>query len=181
MGISPKVRGNRLHRDWETVRGLAETWDALEVRTAGNPPEEYELSYRIPGYERLGGEVRRRDEHRLRIYLPADYPLHSPVVTWETPIFHPNVRDGHVCLGVLGQHFQAAVPLAQIVKMLGDMICLRNYCPFGVLDVEARDWVMAHPEAVEAIGGDPVLVKLSKDDMLLHEVSDAGIRFHEEG
>lgn len=41
-----------------------------------------------------------QDEVRLRIDLPARYPFERPVVTVETPIFHPNIfASGVICQG----------------------------------------------------------------------------------
>lgn len=40
---------------------------------------------------------------KIKIEFPAEYPLKSPCVNFETPIYHPNVepKSGAICLDVL--------------------------------------------------------------------------------
>jgi ubiquitin-protein ligase len=90
------------------------------------------------------GGVRVRRLHRCTIYLHADYPRRPPVITWETPIVHPNIlspsRNGGVCLG----SWSASESLADVVQRLIDMVSFRSFNPADALDKEAAAWVLEH-------------------------------------
>src|SRR5262249_20234962 len=36
-------------------------------------------------------EPRKANQHRVEIMLNAEYPRRAPIVTWQTPIFQPNI------------------------------------------------------------------------------------------
>lgn len=37
----------------------------------------------------------------LHFRYPEDYPLKAPVITFVTPVYHPNIADGRVCIDIL--------------------------------------------------------------------------------
>lgn len=40
---------------------------------------------------------------KLKITIPEDYPTKVPKVEFLTPIFHPNVQNGNICLDILDE------------------------------------------------------------------------------
>jgi ubiquitin-protein ligase len=97
------VRQRRLAADHQMVSQLVtESGNTLHVESIdGNPPHTYIIQYRCRGIERLNGQAPiYREEHRVRIALPANYPAQGPVATMLTPIFHPHIWSSNaICLG----------------------------------------------------------------------------------
>jgi hypothetical protein len=76
----------------------------VSFRTEGDPPDVYHLLIATPGLVRDGaGGLTTRRVHRCVAYLHLDYPRRPPVITWLTPVLHPNIlppeRNGGVCIG----------------------------------------------------------------------------------
>lgn len=107
--------------------------------------------------------------HRVGLHFPAMFPLVAPLVVWETPLFHPNVRhaslDGFPA-GTLQFHplllgYQPELDLAHIARVITDVAMYRDYdltdgstSPFPV----AAEWAGtdAGQTAIKAIGGRPL-------------------------
>lgn len=75
------------------------------VTISGEEEIEVVRKYRVKlyaaGYEKVMGEIKRRDIHEVNIYILRHYPLPSPSklgapvrFQWVTPIFHPNISNG---------------------------------------------------------------------------------------
>ncbi|MBI0583065.1 MAG: hypothetical protein ISF22_02430 [Methanomassiliicoccus sp.] len=65
---------------------------------------EIELT-RVPGYFIEGSRCVPRYYHRFRMVIGPNYPTEKPLVTWLTPIYHPNIMmpedGGHLCSKLL--------------------------------------------------------------------------------
>lgn len=61
----------------------------------------------------------------LLVYFPNDYPYTSPVVRFETPIFHPKVHEiGTVCLEILNTfEWSPAYSVTTILSVICFMLC----------------------------------------------------------
>ncbi len=115
---------------------------AVTFRVDGDPPETYEVLINAPGLARADdGSLKTRHIHRCRVYLHADYPRRPPVITWMTPIVHPNIlppsRNGGVCLG----SWSASESLADVVRRLIDLVSYRAFNISDALDRETAAWV----------------------------------------
>lgn len=159
-------RDRRLMTDLADMESLAAR-GGVSFRTVGDPPELYHLMLAGAGIALDGRRVITvRQVHRCDVYLHLDYPRRPPVVTWLTPVFHPNLlgpdRNGGVCIG----SWSAAEGLADLVVRLHDLVTYKAVNPVDALDSEAAAWVRQHgvePGAdVTAFAGDsvaqPVLV-----------------------
>lgn len=136
--MSPRSR--RLLSDLRQMEELAAGGE-VTFRTNGDPPEVYHLMLTGFGLALDGdGRLMTRDLHRCDLYLHLDYPRRPPVVTWLTPIFHPNIlgpeRNGGVCLGSWG----AAESLADLCMRLRDLATYRALNAEDALNVEAASW-----------------------------------------
>jgi len=136
--VNPRER--RLVSDLRSVQELADH-DLVAFRAEGVTPDRYQLMFTVPGIALEDRHVVVRNLHRCEIYLHLDYPRRPPVVTWQTPVFHPNLlgpdRNGGVCLGSWG----ASESLADLCTRLRDLVSYRSFNVNDPLDHEAADWV----------------------------------------
>jgi peroxin-4 len=65
---------------------------------------------------------------RLVIELGAEYPLSPPRVSFQTPIFHPNVdfKTGEVCLDVLKSDWSPAWGIATVCRAIVALLTSPN-------------------------------------------------------
>lgn len=98
---NPRVE--RLRNDYQKLQELVARSPFIHIVSAqGIPINDYTLQFTCRGVERLndGGQPVYREDHRVRIVLGPQYPLTKPDLTWQTPIYHPNIsRGGNVCIG----------------------------------------------------------------------------------
>jgi ubiquitin-protein ligase len=140
--VSPRDR--RLLSDLRQMEELAGRGGAV-FRTEGNPPDVYHLMLSVPGLA-LDAEhaLTVRNLHRCDVYLHRDYPRRPPIVTWLTPIFHPNIlgpeRNGGVCIG----SWSAAESLADLCGRLCALVSYRSLNAEDALDLEAAGWALRH-------------------------------------
>jgi ubiquitin-protein ligase len=138
--MSPRSR--RLLSDLRQMEELARD-GSVTFKTEGSPPHVYHAMLTGSGLALGdGGQLRTRNLHRCDIYLHLDYPRRPPVVTWLTPIFHPNIlgpeRNGGVCLG----SWSAAESLADLCMRLRDLVTYRSVNPQDALNLDAASWVL---------------------------------------
>jgi ubiquitin-protein ligase len=138
--MSPRSR--RLVSDLRQMEELAST-GSLTLRTEGSPPDLYHVMLNGPGLALTNNDqLTVRNLHRYDVYLHLDYPRRPPVVTWLTPIFHPNIlgpeRNGGVCLG----SWSAAESLADVCSRLRDLVIYRSINPENALNLDAASWVL---------------------------------------
>lgn len=140
--MSPRER--RLRSDLAQLTELA-SQGHLAFRTQGDPPEVYELVLFGPGLARESdGRLTVRRVHRCDVYLHLEYPRRPPVVTWRTPVFHPNLlppeRNGGVCIG----SWSAAESLADLCSRLHALATYRSLNPNDALDKDAAQWALEY-------------------------------------
>ncbi|MFA6049431.1 MAG: ubiquitin-conjugating enzyme E2 [Candidatus Micrarchaeia archaeon] len=118
--------------------------------TASADKLSYDFALRGPGLVADGnGEVRRVDEHRVRLTLNREYPYAGGFeLVWLTPIFHPNIReDGKVCIQLVNK-WSAGQTMANIVDALHQL--LENPNPDSPLNTDAARYFMEHPNALSS-------------------------------
>lgn len=140
--MSPRER--RLLSDLRQMHEAADVGRIL-FRSEGDPPELYHLMFNVPGLALdAEGRLKVRETHRCDIYLHRDYPRRSPLITWQTRVFHPNIlgpdRNGGVCIG----SWSAAEPLPDLCERLAALVSYRALNPEDALNVEAAAWAVAH-------------------------------------
>lgn len=140
--MSPRDR--RLMSDLWQMEELAST-GGFSFRTQGSPPDTYHLMLNESGIA-LGsdGRLAVRGLHRFDAYLHREYPRRPPIITWLTPIFHPNIlgpeRNGGVCIG----SWSAAESLADLCLRLRDLVAYRSVNAADALNREAGEWALCH-------------------------------------
>ncbi len=132
------VRLRRLANDSDELRQYAADQDRVLIRnTTGDPPEKYQIEYRIKGLEMKGGEVVERSSHLVEIVLPLEYPTMEPKCRMLTPVFHPNISPQVICHT---DHWAAGESLVDVVVRIGEMISYQNYNIKSPRNGEAARW-----------------------------------------
>lgn len=135
------ARLRRLYADYQQLRDDFTGHPYIDVRPLhGNPPEAYEVVYRVRGLalnERTNRPV-IRTEHRARIHVHRDYPRQKPKCVLETPIFHPNFGS-YICID---DYWAAGETLSDVIIQIGQMIQYQSYNPKSPLNPVAARWAM---------------------------------------
>jgi ubiquitin-protein ligase len=159
--VDPRRRLAQLKTDKNEMEKLVANNSAISFTTDGKDiPSLYTVTFRCKSFigppNKEGGRPETGDLHRITIYLSTEYPREAPLLTWETPVFHPNVGlEGQVCLGQLLKQYLPGMGLRGVVMMIDEMLHWRNYDMLGAFNQEAAQWAY-HPDNwgyIEEIGG----------------------------
>lgn len=140
MRKSPRTR--RLEADFRLIQQLSAESSILDFECSGELPELYRFFFHGPGtYRTPRNTVAIRHEHEIVVELAAAYPRLMPGISWQTPVFHPNISTGGVvCLGGYGTNWVPSLQLDEMCVMLWDMIRYRNYDVESPYNREAALW-----------------------------------------
>lgn len=135
------ARERRLISDYEQVRKDFAGHKNIIVTPVGNePPEKYHITYFVNGIYLLpDGRIETQGRHEVEITLHADYPRYKPICKILTPIWHPNFRDGQICIGDI---WGAGESLSDIIINIGDMIQYKSWNSYSPLSADAAQWAM---------------------------------------
>ena len=120
------ARMRRLASDYEQVKNDFAGHKNIIVTPIGDePPEKYHVTYFVNGIYLLpDGRIETLGRHEVEITLHADYPRYKPICKILTPIWHPNFRDGQICIGDI---WGAGESLNDIIVNIGDMIQYKSW------------------------------------------------------
>jgi ubiquitin-protein ligase len=128
----------RIKNDYEEMLKLHAESSIIDFQASGTPPTRYLLTFNCPGIKLDNeGKPAILQEHRCQIVLGAQYPSQPPDVTWQTPIFHPNIKLQAVCHS--GQ-WAPSWSLAEFVSELADMARYVKFNLQSPLDTKAAEW-----------------------------------------
>lgn len=135
------ARMRRLSSDYEEVKkNFARHKNIIVTPVGDEPPEKYHVTYFVNGIYLLpDGRIETLGRHEVDITLHADYPRYKPICTITTPIWHPNFRDGQICIGDI---WGAGESLSDIIINIGDMIQYKSWNSYSPLSSEAAQWAM---------------------------------------
>ena len=135
------ARMRRLASDWEQVRKDFTGHQNIVVTPIGEePPEKYHVTYFVNGIYLLpDGRIETLARHEVEITLHAAYPRYKPICKILTPIWHPNFRDGQICIGDI---WGAGESLSDIIINIGDMIQYKSWNSYSPLSADAAQWAM---------------------------------------
>jgi ubiquitin-protein ligase len=133
------MRIRRLTADAKQVRTTFGEFPLIRIHAAqGNPPEVYQIEYRVRGLTRgADGKPVYRNQHLVEIQLTREYPRQSPKCKMLTPVFHPNIEPAAICVG---DHWTAGERLVDLIIRIGEMIAYQSYNIKSPLDGEAAMW-----------------------------------------
>jgi len=155
------VRLRRLQADSDKLHDYVRRHPRVRlIQKEGNPPERYQLEYRIKSVRMVGGELQTVQQHLVEVSLPLNYPRTPPQCRMLSPVFHPNIAPHAICVG---DHWAAGESLESIVIRIGEMLAYQSYNVKSPLNGEAARWVEENKDQFPL---DPV--------SLLPEEQDAG-------
>lgn len=135
------ARMRRIASDWEQVKKDFAGHKNIIVSAVGDePPEQYRVTYYVNGIYLLpDGRIETQSKHEVEITLHAEYPRYKPTCKILTPIWHPNFKDGQICIGDI---WGAGESLSDIIINIGDMIQYRSWNSSSPLSADAAKWAM---------------------------------------
>ena len=135
------ARMRRLASDWEQIKKDFAGHKHIIVTPEGTePPEKYHVTYFVNGIYLLpDGRIETLGRHEVEITLHADYPRYKPICKILTPIWHPNFRDGQICIGDI---WGAGESLSDIIINIGDMIQYKSWNSTSPLSADAAQWAL---------------------------------------
>lgn len=135
------ARMTRLASDWEQIKkDFTGHKNIIVTPVEGEPPEKYHVTYFVNGIYLLpDGQIETLSRHEVEITLHADYPRYKPICKILTPIWHPNFRDGQICIGDI---WGAGESLSDIIINIGDMIQYKSWNSYSPLCADAAKWAM---------------------------------------
>ncbi|EKQ57912.1 MULTISPECIES: FHA domain-containing protein [unclassified Clostridium] len=137
------ARLRRIAADYEDIKKHFDGHKYIIVEPIGpEPAEKYKITYYINGiYMIEEGKVETLNKHIVIITLHSEYPRYKPLCTIETPIWHPNFKDGQICIGDI---WGAGESLSDIIVNIGDMIQYKSWNSYSPLSAAAAKWAIAN-------------------------------------
>lgn len=127
----------------------------------GEPPFAYRGVLReVEHLERTGEGVRAITAPILfRVYFPERYcrafdgRLQFEVIALATPVFHPNVRGGRVCLGPA---FRGGTRLRALMEQFYRIASARVFAPAHAFDADAQNYYLDHVDDITRLRAPPL-------------------------
>lgn len=137
--VSARIR--RLMSDYDQIsKDFSHHPNIAIMPMEGDPPEKYRVTYFVNGIYLLSdGRIETLSRHEVEITLHADYPRYKPICKILTPIWHPNFRDGQICIGDI---WGAGESLSDIIINIGDMIQYKSWNSQSPLSADAAQWAL---------------------------------------
>jgi predicted Zn finger-like uncharacterized protein len=133
------VRLRRLKADSEKLQDYVRRHPRVRlVQMDGDPPERYQLEFRINSLRMVGSELQPVQSHLVEVTLPRNYPRTPPQCRMLSPVFHPNIAPHAICVG---DHWGAGESLESIIIRIGEMLAYQSYNVKSPLNGEAARWV----------------------------------------
>jgi ubiquitin-protein ligase len=152
------VRLKRLSADHEKLVDYVRQHPRVRlIQVEGDPPEHYQLEYRINSVRMVGTDIQVIKSHLVEIVLPRNYPRTPPHCRMLSPVFHPNIAPHAICVG---DHWSSGEPLVSIVIRIGELLAYQVYNVKSPLNGEAARWVEKNREKLPL---DPVSLLVEEE------------------
>lgn len=138
------VRLKRLTADFDKIKEYTRLHPRVRLLQAqGEPPERYQLEYRISSVRMVDDQLRGVKDHMVEIVLPRNYPRTPPQCRMLSPVFHPNIAPHAICVG---DHWSPGEPLVSIAIRIGELLAYQVYNVKSPLNGDAARWVEENEE-----------------------------------
>lgn len=133
----------QLADDYGQLKDFLELYPNISIiRTDGQPPDHYEIEYRLKGYVKDSDNAVTIDAtHRVRISLPFGYPHFAPIAKPLSPNFHPDIDPAAIRIA---DQWQKNPSLPDLVLYIGEMISGNVYNLDDPFNQEAAEWYQAN-------------------------------------
>ena len=123
----------------QTIRKYA---NIFLVNTSGDPPDEYDIEYKVRGYAlTTDGKIITRKHHRIKIKIPFGYPHFPPTIKPLSPIFHPAVDD---YVMPIANYWEENKSLPDLIIHIGNMLCGAVYDTDSAFNERAAKYYQKH-------------------------------------
>ena len=111
----------------------------------GDPPEQYEITYKIDGYSKPGkSEPSLTTNHRIELTIPFGFPHFPPSCKPKSDIYHPDFDPAAICLG---DFWQQNSQIPDLIIFIGKLINGENYSLTNAFNEDAATWYQRHSDA----------------------------------
>ncbi len=134
---------NQQTSEYDKIVATLRQYNSINIiRTKGEPPDHYEIEYRLKGYITAPDNLITTDGlHKIQINLPFGYPHFSPTCKPLTPIFHPDFDSEAIRVADFWNEDKS---LAGLIIHIGKMICGETYSIVDPFNQQALDWYEDH-------------------------------------
>ncbi len=128
----------------EIQKEFANDPDITVKPTAGDPPNQYEVTYAIPStIKDPEGNVIIGNQHTISIIIPFGFPHFSPSCKPLSPIFHPDVDSAAICLG---NYWNRERSLPELIRYIKTMLAGEIFSTENAFNQEAVTWFEDHQD-----------------------------------
>ncbi len=111
----------------------------------GDPPEQYEIIYKIAGFSKSGKEeARLTTDHRVELTIPFGFPHFPPSCKPKSDIYHPDFDPAAICLG---DFWQQHSQIPDLIVFIGKLINGESYSTTNAFNEEAAAWYQSNRDA----------------------------------
>ena len=134
----------QLSEIYTQIREIFSSHDIITITPVkGDPPDQYEITYAIPGLSRTNGEVIETSSHTIELSIPFGFPHFPPSCKPKSEIFHPDFDPAAVCLGDFWEHNRS---MAELIVLIGRMISGEFFSKDNAFNEEAALWYNENSE-----------------------------------
>ena len=120
--------------------------DITVTAGAGNPPEEYTVTYNRTGVcKETDADVSACETHVISIALPFGFPHFPPNCLPKSNTFHPDFDSSAICIG---DAWEADQSIVKLILHIGQMISGEIYSETSAFNEEAAEWYKANSSSL---------------------------------